>query len=96
MLISRGFDKLSGDPSPAFGDIFGPVLCFLFQEVQYSVKVAQECLMSLRGVVEPAMKTLDMIGTCANAFLSAHSPEGLGIESAVPHFGQNVEVRWEG
>jgi hypothetical protein len=96
MVIPHGFDKLSGDPPPAFGDIFGPVLRFLFQEVQYSGETPSKRRMRSSGVVEPAMETLGMIRTCANAFRPAHLPECLGIESVIPNFRQNVEVRGEG
>jgi hypothetical protein len=93
MLIPGGLDKVSGDPSPGFGDIFRPVLCLLFQEVQYSGEAAQEYRMSLTRVVEPAMDALDMIRGCANVFRPAYRLERLGIESTFPHFWENVEVR---
>jgi hypothetical protein len=92
---SRRFDQLSDYSPLTLTDPLRPLLSFCLQELQYGCEPTHQGSVSASRSVEPAMEPLDMIRACGNAFLTADTPQSLGLETIVEDFRENAGVSWD-
>jgi hypothetical protein len=93
--ISRRLNQLSDYSPLTLADPLRPLLSLCPQELQYVCEPAHQGSMSASRSVEPAMEALDMIRACGNTFLTADSPQSLGLETIVQDFRSNAAVSWD-